>query len=158
MSSTFETSNPTETKNNQPTQTLSNEYKIMQPLYQLNGKNYLVWFQVVRTKLKGKGKLSHLDGPTPNEEDPKFEAWDEEDSLIMSWLWDFMQPKISGNCMFLSTTKDIWDTVKHTYSRVKDVALAYEIKTKIHSTKQRTMSTTEYYNILNGLWLELDYY
>ena len=69
-----------------------------------------------------------------------------------------MQPEISGNCMFLSTAKDIWDTVKHTYSKVKNATLAYEIKTKIHSTKQGTMSTTEYYNILNGLWLELDYY
>ena len=101
---------------------------------------------MVRTKLKGKGKLSHLDGPKPSEEDPKFETWDEEESLIMSWLWDSMQPEISGNCMFLSTAKNIWDMVKRTYSKVKDAALAYEIKIKIHSTKQGTMSTIEYYN------------
>ena len=86
MYSTSETSNPTQTKNKHPTQTLSNEYQIVQPSYRLNEKNYLVWSQVVRKKLKGKGKLSHLNGPAPSEEDPKFEAWDEEDSLIMSWL------------------------------------------------------------------------
>lgn len=76
----------------------------------------------------------------------------------MSWLWDPMQPEISGNCMFLTTAKDIWGTVKQTYSTVKDASLVFEIKTKIHSTKKGTILVTKYYSTLNGLWLELDYY
>ena len=39
--------------------------------------------------------------------DPHFEAWDEEDSMIMAWLWNSMIPKISDTCMFLATAKDI---------------------------------------------------
>ena len=45
--------------------------------YRLNGKNYLKWSQLVRTMLKGKGKLSHLTGTGPNKDSPKFVAWDE---------------------------------------------------------------------------------
>ena len=40
----------------------------------------------------------------------------------------------------------------------QDVATCYELKTKIFATKQGSLSVTEYYGILNGLWIELDQY
>ncbi|KAI9153197.1 hypothetical protein LWI28_007536 [Acer negundo] len=62
----------------------------IQAAYRLNGKNYLKWSQVVQTFHKGKGKLSHLLGTGPTKGDPKFEAYDEADSVVMSWLWNSM--------------------------------------------------------------------
>ena len=53
---------------------------------QLNGKNCLKWSQLICTFLKGKGKLSHLEGTGPKDGDLVFVAWDKEDSLVMSWL------------------------------------------------------------------------
>lgn len=88
----------------------------IQAAYRLNGRNYLKWSQLVRTLLKGIGKLSHLLGTGPKKGDPNFETWDEQDSLLMSWLWNLMLPKISITCVFLGTAKEIWDTVKQTYS------------------------------------------
>ena len=44
--------------------------------------------------LKGKGKISHLMGTGPKPGDPRFEVWDEEDSMIMAWLWNSMTPEI----------------------------------------------------------------
>ena len=114
--------------------------------------------QVVRTLLKGKGKLNHLIGPVPSEDDPKFIAWDEEDSMIMSCLWNSMQPETSGTCMFLTTTRDIWETIRQTYSKVRDASHIHKIKTKIGATKQDTFVVTKYNNIMKSLWLELDYY
>lgn len=38
--------------------------------------------------LKGKWKISHLMGTELKEGDPPFEAWDEEDSMIMAGLWN----------------------------------------------------------------------
>ena len=52
---------------------------------------------------KGKGKLSRQIGSVSSENDPKFIAWDEEGSVIISWLWNLMQPKISRTYMFLTT-------------------------------------------------------
>ena len=46
--------------------------------YRMNGRNYLQWSQIVKTFLKGKGKLSHLDGTGPKFDHPKFGAWDED--------------------------------------------------------------------------------
>jgi len=34
-------------------------------------------------------------------------------------------PEVYGPYMFLITTKDIWDAVRQTYFKVKDVALIY---------------------------------
>ncbi|RDX64386.1 hypothetical protein CR513_57067, partial [Mucuna pruriens] len=50
----------------------------------LDDHDYLQWVQYVRTSLKGR-KLSHIESGPPRD-DPKFEAWDDEDSLIMAWL------------------------------------------------------------------------
>ena len=44
----------------------SGELQNIQAAYRLNGKNYLKWSQLVRTVLKGKGKISHLMGTGPN--------------------------------------------------------------------------------------------
>ena len=76
--------------------------------YRLNGKNYLKWSQLIRTILKGKGKVSHLTDMAPDEQDAKFKSWDEEDSMIMAWLWNSMVPEISDTCMFLKSAKEIW--------------------------------------------------
>ncbi|KAL5548948.1 hypothetical protein UlMin_004179 [Ulmus minor] len=64
----------------------SNELQNIQTTYRLTGKNYLKWSQLVRTFLKGKGKLSHLIGTGPQKDETGFKAWDEEDSMVMSWL------------------------------------------------------------------------
>ena len=88
------------------------ELQSIHAAYRLDGKNYLKWSQLIRTVLKGKGKISHLMGIGPNPGDPKFEAWKEEDSMIMAWLWNLMTSEISDTCMFFNTTKDIWDPMQ----------------------------------------------
>ena len=126
--------------------------------YKLNGTNFLCWSQFVRTFLKGRGKLSHLLGTGPKPGDPTFDAWDEEDSLVMSWLWNSMESEISQTCLFLSTAKEVWDAIHQAYSRVTDAAQIYEIKTRISGFKQGSKSVTEYSTTMKSLWLELDHY
>ena len=98
--------------------------------------------------LKGKGKLSHLTGIGPNKDSPKFAAWDEEDSMIMAWLWNSMIPEISDTCMFLNTAKEIWVAVEQTYSQAKDAAQVYDVKVKTVAAKQGNKTVTEYANQL----------
>ncbi|RVW44656.1 Retrovirus-related Pol polyprotein from transposon RE1 [Vitis vinifera] len=72
---------------------------------------------LVKTFLKGKGKLSHLISPEMSKDDLRFGAWDEADSMIMSWLWNSMQPEISGPYMLFTTASEIWEVVQQTYSK-----------------------------------------
>ncbi|RVX16321.1 hypothetical protein CK203_014550 [Vitis vinifera] len=136
----------------------SGELQNIQATYRLDEKNYLKWSQLVRTVLKGKGKISHLMGIGPKPGDPRFEAWDEEDSMIMAWLWNSMTPEISDTCMFLATAKDIWDAIQQTYSKARDAARVYEVKVKTIAAKQGSKTVTEYANQLKALWQELDHY
>ncbi|RDY05768.1 hypothetical protein CR513_10352, partial [Mucuna pruriens] len=52
--------------------------------YRLDDHNYLQWAQYICTILKGCKKLSHIEGNDLLRDDPKFEAWDDDDSLIMT--------------------------------------------------------------------------
>ncbi|KAJ1400287.1 hypothetical protein SESBI_29671 [Sesbania bispinosa] len=131
---------------------------ILQGSYRLDGRNYLQWAKLVWTTLKGRKKLSHIEEKAPGKNDPQFEAWDDEDSLIMTWLWHSMTPEISRNCMFFASAREIWDNLSQTYSMKKDIAACYELENKIFSTKQGVLSVTDYNSVLNGLWIELDQY
>ena len=108
--------------------------------------------------LKGKWKINYLIGIRPKPGDPRFEAWDEEDSMIMAWSWNSMTPEISDTCMFLATAKDIWDAIQQTYSKARDAAQVYEVKVKMIAAKQGSKTVTEYANQLKALWQELDRY
>ncbi|KAK3004984.1 hypothetical protein RJ639_017902 [Escallonia herrerae] len=57
-----------------------------------------------------------------------------------------------------SITKEIWEAAKQTYSKVRDAARIFEIKSKIADTKQGDPSVTEYANLLKNLWQEMDRY
>ncbi|RVW34419.1 L-arabinokinase [Vitis vinifera] len=114
--------------------------------------------QLIKTYIKGKEKLSHLIGPVVGKDDPWFVMWDEEDSQIMSWLWNSMQPEISRTCMFLSRAKEIWESVYHTYSKVRDATQMFELRQGFTVPKQSILSITEYCNVIRSLWLGLDQY
>ena len=60
-------------------------------------------------------------------------------------------PEISDICMFLTITKEIWEAIEKTYSKVGDDAQIYEIKTKISATKQGGHFVTKYANLLKIL-------
>ena len=137
---------------------IAGELQNIHSAYRLTGKNYLKWSQLIGTILKGKGKGSHLTDNAPDEQDVKFKSWDEEDSMIMAWLWNSMVPEISDTCMFLKSAKEIWEAVEQTYSKAKDAAQIYDVKVKTLGAKQGNKSVTEYANQLKSLWMELDHY
>ncbi|KAL2327646.1 hypothetical protein Fmac_021073 [Flemingia macrophylla] len=126
--------------------------------YRLDGRNFLQWSQYIQRILKGRSRLDHIDGGGPGPNDPNFSIWDNEDSLIMTWIWHSMTPEISRNYMFYSSAKEIWDDLQNAFSLKKDFAACYDIESRVFSTKQGSLSVSEYYGILNGLWIELDQY
>ncbi|TXG47841.1 hypothetical protein EZV62_027135 [Acer yangbiense] len=129
----------------------------VQPNYRLTDKNYLKWSQFVQTFLKGKGKMSHLLGIRPPKEDPKYAAWDEADSMVMSWLWNSMAPEINDTCMFLKTAQDICDTCKQTYSRELDYYHCIKMESsKDAATLRRFLEKERIYVFLAGLNIEFD--
>lgn len=77
---------------------------------------------------------------------------DEEDSMIMHWLWDFMDTSINDTYMFLNTAKEIWDCIQRKYSKAYNATQVYKIKIIAAATKQGEKSVTKYINSLQSLW------
>lgn len=124
--------------------------------YKLNGKNYLIWSQLVLTRLEGKELDNHLTQSKPA--DTNEGEWKKVDANIRSWLWDSMDPSISITCMFLKTAKEIWEYIQRSYSTAKDAAFIYDLWLRSMTTKQEGLSVSEYATNLQRWWSELDQY
>jgi len=53
--------------------------------YWFRGLNYWQWSNIWRT-LKGRSRLDHINGGGLRRNDPNFEIWDNEHSLIKTWM------------------------------------------------------------------------
>lgn len=86
--------------------------------------------QLGQTTLEEHKKLNNIKGTAPSKKDPQYEAWDDEDSLVMTW---------SCHLHVFSNAEKIWENLHYTYyyMLIKDVSACYVLENKIIKTKQR---------------------
>ncbi|KAF7812791.1 ankyrin repeat domain-containing protein 2b [Senna tora] len=115
-------------------------------------RTYRAWSQTMLLFVKSRKLQDYLTGDKkqPSIFDANYTQWEAKNSLVSSCPINTMLPKISKPYLFLKTTKEIWTTVKQTYSRKGNDVQIFEIKNKIHSTKQKELTMTDYYSELNG--------
>ncbi|XP_073062852.1 uncharacterized protein [Primulina eburnea] len=127
-------------------------------VHRFNGQNFLEWSQYVKLAVDGRGKLGYLTGETtiPAETEPTFKTWRSENSLVMAWLLNSMELSIAKPHMFMKTAKEVWDSIRETYSDSENSSQIFELKTKLWNLKQHDRDVTIYYNEMVALWQELD--
>ena len=81
-------------------------------MVKLNGSNYLLWAQAFRIFIGAQNRLDHLLQNPPATSDPTYMTWLTGDYSVMTWLLNSLEEKISGSVMFLTTTNEMWDTLK----------------------------------------------
>ncbi|KAF9592209.1 hypothetical protein IFM89_012785 [Coptis chinensis] len=86
--------------------------------FRLNGNNYLSWSYAVEHFIRAKKKSKILTDDPPNSNDSTYEDWMASNSMVLTWLWNSMEPKVLTNVQFLPTAKQ--------YSVYKDQILASE--------------------------------
>ncbi|XP_061354693.1 uncharacterized protein LOC133299272 [Gastrolobium bilobum] len=128
--------------------------------HRLNGKNFLQWFQSVKLVIRAKGKMGYLEGKIkkPTENSPDYDDWEINNSLVMAWLTNSMEPQIGQTYLFFDTAKEIWDAVQQNYSDLENTSQVFELRNKLRDFRQRGMTVTEYFTALTNLWQELDLY
>ncbi|RVW94063.1 Retrovirus-related Pol polyprotein from transposon TNT 1-94 [Vitis vinifera] len=94
----------------------------------------------------------------PKEDDPGYRTWKLENSMVMSWLINFMTNDIGENFMYYGTTKEIWDAARETYSNIDNTSAIFEIMSILQDLRQGDSTVTEYFNILTRYWQQLDIY
>jgi hypothetical protein len=124
----------------------------------LNGHNYLEWAQSIKLAIDGRGKIGHLTGEIskPAAGDPNQKKWQSENSPVIAWLINSMEPAIGKHHLFLPIAKDVWEAVRDLYSDLENSSQIFELKTRLWKSKQNDRDLTTYYNELVTLWQELD--
>ncbi|XP_052197933.1 uncharacterized protein LOC127804888 [Diospyros lotus] len=126
--------------------------------HKLTGTNFREWSQSVMLVMKGKGKMGYLTCGTtqPDADTSEYNTWDAENSIVMAWIINSMEPKIGRTYLFYKIAKEVWDAVQSLYSDMENTAQCFEVRSALKTTRQGNNSVTDYYNILSELWHEMD--
>ncbi|CAL5432783.1 unnamed protein product [Camellia sinensis] len=136
----------------------SNSHSVQITTICLNGDNFLRWSQSVRMYICGQGKIGYItsDKKAPAVNDPLFDSWDAENSMVMTWLVNSMEEDISSNYMCYTTAQELWDNVNQMYSDLGNQSQVFELTLKLGDIRQGDDSVTKYFNSLKRLWQDLD--
>jgi len=106
---------------------------ILGTIVKLNGSNCLLWVQAFHMFIGVQNKLAHLLNPSPATTD---ETWFFSEYCVMTWLLNKLGEKISGSVIFLTTVKEMWDTLKMMYENEKNPLRIFEIYERLFELKQ----------------------
>ena len=67
-----------------------------------------------------------------------------------------MEAQISSSVMFLTTAKEMWDSLKIMYGNEKNVSRVFEIYKRLFALKQGDKSVSKFFGELKGLIGELE--
>ena len=111
----------------------SNSRSVQITTIRLNGVNFLRWSQSVRMYIRGQGKIGYITGDMKASpvNDPLFDCWDAENSMVMSWLVNSMEEDISSNYMCYTTALELWVNVSLMYSDLGNQSLVFELTLKL---------------------------
>ncbi|TXG73529.1 hypothetical protein EZV62_002108 [Acer yangbiense] len=104
------------------------------------------------------GKLGYITGelPTPPITDPTYKTWLAENSIVLAWLINSMEPKISCRYLYFKTAKEVWDVARRIYLDLGNASQIFKLHSKLKEMKQGSNSVTQYFSDLQDLWQELN--
>ena len=85
---------------------------------QLKGENYDEWARVVRTALRAKKKYGFVDGSIkqPNNDSPELEDWWAINPMLVSWVFNTIEPTLRSTISYMENVKELWEEIKQRFS------------------------------------------
>ena len=126
----------------------------------LNEFNYFPWSRVVPLALGGRSKLGFINGSSepPESTSPTYDAWHATDQLVMSWILNSMEPKLSELFSYSEISLLIWESVKDMYGNQNNSVRIFQLKKSVASLKQGDLSFVQHLGSMKSMWNELDMY
>lgn len=114
--------------------------------------------RAVELFITGRGKEDFLSETTeiPKETDEKFNTWEAENSMIMSWLLSSMTPEISNTFMVYPTAAAIRKATKEMYAKTDNISELYELEAKLKDIKQGDQTVSQFFSGLSQVWQQID--
>lgn len=126
---------------------------------QLKGENYDEWARSLRTALRARKKYGFVDGTIERPDDSSYdlEDWWTNNSLLVSWIRNTIEPGLRMTISHMEVAKDLWEDIKERFS-VADGPRVQQLKMELADCRQRGLTIGSYYGKLKLLWDELANY
>ncbi|KAF3775439.1 hypothetical protein EJ110_NYTH50401 [Nymphaea thermarum] len=72
-------------------------------------------------------------------------TWEENDSMVMSWIMNSIQPQIASTITYYTIAKEMWEFLRQTYSQDKNVSKILQAKEELHNLRQRNQDLSQYF-------------
>ncbi|XP_021833145.1 uncharacterized protein LOC110772963 [Prunus avium] len=92
----------------------------------------------------------------PAIDDPSYEAWDEDNCLVQSWLLNSMTKNVRALFDHCSTAYAVWDAARKTYTVTHNSSKLYQLRRQSVTTSQSGEPVNVFYEKLHIIWQEID--
>ncbi|KAJ1695814.1 hypothetical protein LUZ63_012512 [Rhynchospora breviuscula] len=89
-----------------------------------------------------------------NPGDVEYGLWGTCNSMMVSWLFNSIDPSLQPSVAYYETVKEMWDNLKERFS-VGNAPRIHQLKAEIAAAKQNGQSIVTYFTRLKGMWDEL---
>ncbi|XP_008367511.2 uncharacterized protein [Malus domestica] len=126
----------------------------------LNEFNYLRWFRAVTLALGGRSKIGYINGniKPPKTTSMSYDAWLCNDQLVMSWMLNSMELKLSELFSYSKSLYILWEAVKEMNGSQNNATYVFQLKKNLASLKQGDQAFVQHLGSLKNMWNELDLY
>ena len=117
---------------------------VTQPL--LGTRNYHSWLRVMVLALTAKKKIGFVNGKISmlKVDSPLYEDWESCNTMVLSWLINFMHIDVSSSVMYCETDREMWLELKNLFSQGNGPKI-YNLQREISHISQNQMTVSEYY-------------
>jgi hypothetical protein len=86
----------------------------------LSSRNYHNWARGMKRALIMKNKFSFVNGslPIPTDFDPSFDSWDRCNNLVLSWIFNSVEPSIAKSIASAELATVAWNILRQRFSQV----------------------------------------
>ncbi|XP_010552807.1 PREDICTED: uncharacterized protein LOC104823078 [Tarenaya hassleriana] len=122
----------------------------------LRGPNYEEWSINIRHALRSRKKFGFVDGkiPTPAPDSVDFDDWETNNSLIVSWIKNTLEPTLRSDVVHREFAKDLWDYLKRRFGMTSAPRLL-RVRSDLANCRQKGMTVESYFGKITKLWDDL---
>ena len=103
----------------------------------------------MRTALRAKKKYGFVDGTIkqPDKNASKIEDWWTVNSMLVSWVFNTIEPKLRSTISHMEIVKDMWDDIRERFS-IGNRPQVQQLRSNLANCKQNGQAIVTYYGQL----------
>ncbi|XP_068328284.1 uncharacterized protein [Pyrus communis] len=124
----------------------------------LNEFNYLPWSHAVTLTLGGRSKIGYINGniKPPETTSTSYDTWLCNDQLVMSWMLNSMEPKLSELFSYSESSYILWEAVKEILKNIWNELDLYRLHTTDSAVLLKKVDADKVFQILASLGSEYE--